>query len=115
METWYQTQLDDLQGLITKIRSDLTSLQRKCVVALVTTDVHARDIVEDLKNKGVNRVDDFNWMQQLRYYWESVGADSASHLELRVDGVDVAVRASTRLVPRRRRRGLPDTAQRRGH
>ena len=78
METWYETQLDDLQGLITKIRSDLTSLQRKCVVALVTTDVHARDIVEDLKNKGVDRVDDFNWMQQLRYYWESVGADSAS-------------------------------------
>ena len=108
METWYQTQLDDLQGLITKIRSDLTSLQRKCVVALVTTDVHARDIVEDLKNKGVNRVDDFNWMQQLRYYWESVGADSAS--ELRVDGVDAAVRASTRLVPRRRRRGLPHKA-----
>ena len=113
METWYQTQLDDLQGLITKIRSDLTSLQRKCVVALVTTDVHARDIVEDLKNKGVNRVDDFNWMQQLRYYWESVGADSAS-LELRVDGVDVAVRASTRLDPRRRRRGLFNQAQRRG-
>ena len=96
METWYQTQLDDLQGLITKIRSDLTSLQRKCVVALVTTDVHARDIVEDLKNKGVNRVDDFNWMQQLRYYWESVGADSASELQLRVDGVDVAARESTR-------------------
>ena len=90
MQTWYQTQLDDLQGLITKIRSDLTSLQRKCVVALVTTDVHARDIVEDLKNKGVNRVDDFNWMQQLRYYWESVGADSAS------------VSSSS---PRRRRRG----------
>ena len=37
------------------------------------TQVHARDIVEDLKNKGVDRVDDFNWMQQLRYYWESVG------------------------------------------
>ena len=72
LDVWYQTQLDDLQGLITKIRSDLTSLQRKCVVALVTTDVHARDIVEDLKNKGVDRVDDFNWMQQLRYYWESV-------------------------------------------
>ena len=112
METWYQTQLDDLQGLITKIRSDLTSLQRKCVVALVTTDVHARDIVEDLKNKGVSRVDDFNWMQQLRYYWESVGADSASELQGRVDGVgatpchrgavDVAVRASTGLVSERR-------------
>ena len=110
LEVWYQTQLDDLQGLITKIRSDLTSLQRKCVVALVTTDVHARDIVEDLKNKGVNRVDDFNWMQQLRYYWESVGADSASELQGRVDGVDGAVRASTGLVPRRRRRGLPDSA-----
>ena len=106
METWYQTQLDDLQGLITKIRSDLTSLQRKCVVALVTTDVHARDIVEDLKNKGVSRVDDFNWMQQLRYYWESVGADSASELQGRVDGVFMIARASTGLVPRRRWRGL---------
>ena len=87
MQTWYQTQLDDLQGLITKIRSDLTSLQRKCVVALVTTDVHARDIVEDLKNKGVDRVDDFNWMQQLRYYWEAVGgggADSEPSLNFNV-------------------------------
>ena len=63
MQTWYQTQLDDLQGLITKIQM-IYELQRKCVVALVTTDVHARDIVEDLKNKGVDRVDDFNWMQQ---------------------------------------------------
>ena len=71
MQPWYQTNLDDLQGLIKKIRSDLTSLQRKCVVALVTTDVHARDIIEDLIAKGVSRVDDFNWMQQLRYYWEN--------------------------------------------
>ena len=111
MQTWYQTQLDDLQGLITKIRSDLTSLQRKCVVALVTTDVHARDIVEDLKNKGVNRVDDFNWMQQLRYYWESVGADSAS-VQVRVDGV---YGSRERVFPHRWWRGLPDQAQRRGH
>ena len=95
METWYETQLDDLQGLITKIRSDLTSLQRKCVVALVTTDVHARDIVEDLKNKGVCRVDDFNWMQQLRYYWESVGADSASVTQHRAK-LNFASMASTR-------------------
>ena len=43
-----------------------------CRDGVRATQVHARDIVEDLKNKGVDRVDDFNWMQQLRYYWESV-------------------------------------------
>ncbi|KAH8045613.1 dynein light chain binding protein [Aureococcus anophagefferens] len=72
MQEWYQVNLDDLQGLIKKIRSDLEKLQRKKIVALVTTDVHARDIVEELRDKGVRDVGDFTWMQQLRYYWEHV-------------------------------------------
>jgi hypothetical protein len=32
--------------------------------------VHARDIVEDLSNEGVDAITDFNWQQQLRYYIE---------------------------------------------
>ena len=39
-------------------------------MALVTTDVHNRDIVERLKKEGVSSVNDFSWQQQLRYYWE---------------------------------------------
>jgi dynein heavy chain len=39
-------------------------------VALVTTDVHARDIVEDLIKDNVSSIYDFAWQKQLRYYWD---------------------------------------------
>mmetsp|Transcript_20676 Transcript_20676/g.31607 ORF Transcript_20676/g.31607 Transcript_20676/m.31607 type:complete len:179 (+) Transcript_20676:658-1194(+) len=52
------------------VRGQLTSLQRKIIVALVTTDVHARDIIEELKADNVSSVNDFKWVKQLRYYWE---------------------------------------------
>lgn len=59
-----------LAQLTELVRGELTDLQRKIIVALVTTDVHARDIVEDLKNANVQSIHDFKWQQQLRYYWE---------------------------------------------
>jgi dynein heavy chain len=34
--------------LIELVRGNLDSIRRKIIVALVTTDVHARDIVENL-------------------------------------------------------------------
>ena len=55
--------------LIELVRDKLTSLQRKIIVALVTTDVHARDIVEWLLKESVSSGFDFGW-QQLRYDWE---------------------------------------------
>ena len=50
-----------LQQLTELISSPLTSLQRKIIVALVTTDVHARDIVENLMVEGVTSIHDFLW------------------------------------------------------
>jgi dynein heavy chain len=52
------------------VRSNLDSVRRKIIVALVTTDVHARDIVESLVKEGVSSINDFLWQQQLRYYWD---------------------------------------------
>jgi dynein heavy chain len=39
----------------------LADLQRKIIVALVTVDVHARDIIEELKNDNVSSAQDFKW------------------------------------------------------
>ena len=41
------------------------------IVALVTTDVHARDIIDELQERAVSSVYDFLWQQQLRYYWDT--------------------------------------------
>ena len=50
---------------------NLDSLKRKTLIALITQDVHNRDIVDGLcqVESGVNR-DDFVWNQQLRMYIE---------------------------------------------
>ncbi len=56
---------------ITKIVSgDIKPLQRTKLGALITIDVHARDVIETLIEQGVNSVSDFEWVMQLRYYLE---------------------------------------------
>lgn len=50
------------------VRGDLTELYRKILVALITTDVHNRDIVLTLSNNEVESIHDNYWQQQLRYY-----------------------------------------------
>ena len=33
-------------------------------------DVHARDVQKKMAEAGVARVTDFDWISQMRYYWE---------------------------------------------
>ena len=71
MLEWSADYKNELQKLIVKIRGNLPKLVRYIIVALVTTDVHARDIIDELCDRQVQHVNDFLWQQQLRYYWES--------------------------------------------
>ena len=52
------------------IRGTLTKIQRLKVVALVTIEVHARDIIDKLIKAGCSDQYAFEWLSQLRFYWE---------------------------------------------
>eukprot|EP01022_Parablepharisma_sp_SALTPOND_P016111 TRINITY_DN2328_c0_g1_i1.p1 TRINITY_DN2328_c0_g1~~TRINITY_DN2328_c0_g1_i1.p1 ORF type:complete len:2092 (+),score=299.17 TRINITY_DN2328_c0_g1_i1:7740-14015(+) len=67
---WYEENVAQIQQLTELVRGKLDPVKRKIIVALVTTDVHARDIIETLVLENVSQLNDFNWQKQLRYYWE---------------------------------------------
>ncbi|XP_044001574.1 dynein axonemal heavy chain 1-like [Aphidius gifuensis] len=57
-------------------------VQRLMLEALIIIEVHARDVVELLKNKNVSTINDFNWISQLRYYW--INEETNYNIKIRV-------------------------------
>lgn len=77
LTNWSEQNDHQLKGLTELVQKDFEGveenkkkLKRAIVVALITTDVHARDIVNALKDLNVDNTSDFEWQKQLRYYWE---------------------------------------------
>ena len=63
-----QGQLDDI---VMCVRGKLSKLQKKIFMSLCIVDVHARNVVQDdLIGNKVHSRNDFEWLCQLRYYWE---------------------------------------------
>ncbi|XP_047688045.1 dynein axonemal heavy chain 2 isoform X1 [Prionailurus viverrinus] len=52
------------------IRGNLTKITRLKIVALVTIEIHARDVLEKLYKSGLTDISSFDWLSQLRFYWE---------------------------------------------
>uniref|UniRef100_A0A8C8XZF1 Dynein axonemal heavy chain 2 n=1 Tax=Panthera leo TaxID=9689 RepID=A0A8C8XZF1_PANLE len=52
------------------IRGNLTKITRLKIVALVTIEIHARDVLEKLYKSGLMDISSFDWLSQLRFYWE---------------------------------------------
>eukprot|EP00210_Caulerpa_lentillifera_P003766 g3598.t1 len=66
---FYEINVQRLADLTTLVRSELSDLHRKITCALITIDVHSRDIVSYLQQQGVNEKSQFPWQMQLRHYW----------------------------------------------
>ena len=61
----------DVHDLVEAVRGDLDPLARLTLSTLLVQDVHARDIVHFLADKGVADLGDFDWQAQLRTYFEA--------------------------------------------
>ena len=71
VEDYYQEMLGQLKELSLLVRTKLNKLQNKVMSALIVIEVHARDVVERLIEGKCSAISDFEWVSQLRYYWEN--------------------------------------------
>ncbi|KAK2862756.1 hypothetical protein Q5P01_002289 [Channa striata] len=70
LKSMKKKQVAMLQCYSETIRGNLSKILRLKIVALVTVEVHARDVIDKLARTGCQDVNAFEWLCQLRLYWE---------------------------------------------
>ncbi|XP_045502201.1 dynein axonemal heavy chain 10 [Colias croceus] len=69
MKEHLEQQNEQLDGLVVKVRQDLSSNDRLKFRTITTIDVHARDIIEGFVRDNITEASEFEWESQLRFYW----------------------------------------------
>ena len=84
LHEYYHVSHNQLMELTRIVATKITKLQRKSIGALITIDVHARDVVGVMRDSGVKDITDFQWISQLRY--ELCHKDHPQQQEMKTKG-----------------------------
>ena len=77
-------QIKYINELCDMVRTQLSKIERKKVVALITMEIHSRDVEERMIKGGCARVEDFLWTSQLRYmYLKDQGEEGLGEVDVR--------------------------------
>jgi len=85
LKGYAKTYNSHLLNLTELVRGELTKLQRMSLGALITLDVHARDVLDSMVVHKVETVTDFRWISQLRYAIADWAVPDSRALVIQVD------------------------------
>ena len=63
-------QISYLNRLSDMVRGQLSKLERRKLVALITMEIHNRDVQDRMIKANTQSITDFDWLCQLRFYWD---------------------------------------------
>ena len=80
-----------INNLIKLVQGKLKKPDRGKIIALITLDVHGREVVERLIRDKCEGPEAFAWQQQLKFYWQDGTKDCKFNIELNENVVHYAL------------------------
>ncbi|KAI9141400.1 dynein heavy chain and region D6 of dynein motor-domain-containing protein [Paraphysoderma sedebokerense] len=79
MKSLKRKQASLLKKLADIMKSSLSEMEHKKLLALITSEVHNRDVIDKLMRSNSTDINGFEWLSQMRFYWSKDDDDCMIH------------------------------------